>query len=59
MGAKKWKTKTVSGKRASLTIKKLKKGKVYQVQVQVRSYKTVLNVKYYSAWSKIKNSKKV
>jgi hypothetical protein len=57
MGAKKWKTKTVSGKRASLTIKKLKKGKVYQVQV--RSYKTVLNVKYYSAWSNVRVSKKV
>jgi hypothetical protein len=55
--AKKWTTKEVSAKSGSITIKKLKKGKTYQVQV--RSYKTVARVKYYSAWSKVKTSKKV
>ncbi|MDR0876203.1 MAG: YDG domain-containing protein [Clostridiales Family XIII bacterium] len=56
-GTAKWQTKTVSAKSASLTLTKLKKGKTYQVQV--RSYKTVSNVKYYSEWSKILASGKV
>jgi hypothetical protein len=56
-GAKKWKTKSVSAKSAGLTIGKLQKGKTYQIQV--RSYKTVSKVKYYSAWSKVKASGKV
>jgi hypothetical protein len=56
-GTSKWKKKTVSAKSASLTIKKLIKGKTYQVQV--RSYKTVNKVKYYSAWSKAKTSGKI
>jgi hypothetical protein len=55
--AAKWQTKTVSAKSTNLTIKKLTKGKAYQVQV--RSYKTVNKVNYYSAWSKIKTSGKV
>jgi sugar phosphate isomerase/epimerase len=38
-------------------IKKLKKGKRYQLRV--RAYKKVGGVLYYSAWSKIKTSKKV
>jgi hypothetical protein len=53
----KWKTKTFSAKTVKSTVKKLKKGKVYQFQA--RSYKTVSKVKYYSAWSKTKASKKV
>jgi uncharacterized repeat protein (TIGR02543 family) len=56
-GAAKWVTKTYSAKSVKATVKKLKKGKVYQFQV--RSYKTVSKVKYYSAWSATKSSKKV
>jgi hypothetical protein len=60
-GKGKWKTKTVAAKYASFTLKKLKKGKAYQIQV--RSYKTVKtdgkSVKYYSAWSGLKTSKKI
>jgi hypothetical protein len=57
-GAKRWSSaKTVSAKTKSLTVKKLKKGKTYQVQV--RSYKTVKGAKYYSAWSKTKTSGKI
>jgi hypothetical protein len=55
-GASEWTKKTVPAK-SSYTIKKLKPGKAYQVQV--RSYKTVAGEKYYSAWSKTKRSKKV
>ncbi|MDR0595992.1 MAG: amidohydrolase family protein [Clostridiales Family XIII bacterium] len=55
--AKKWITKTVSAKQKSVTVKSLKKGKTYQVQI--RSYKTVAKVPYYSSWSKTKTSKKV
>jgi hypothetical protein len=51
-GTSKWQTKAVSAKKTSLTIKKLKKGKTYQIQL--RAYKTVSKVKYYSAWSKTK-----
>ena len=39
------------------TIKKLKKGKVYQIKV--RAYKKVNGVTYYGAWSKVKTTKKV
>jgi hypothetical protein len=56
-GVKAWKVKTVSAKKLTLKVGKLKKGKRYNVQV--RAYKTVKGVKYYSAWSKIKLSKKV
>jgi hypothetical protein len=55
--AKAWKKKTASAKSKSLTIKKLKKGKIYQVRI--RSYQTVSGVKYYSAWSAVKKSKKI
>ncbi|MDR0853965.1 MAG: Ig-like domain-containing protein [Clostridiales Family XIII bacterium] len=56
-GTSKWTTKTVAGTSKAYTAKSLKKGKAYQVQV--RSYKTVSGVKYYSAWSKTKTSGKV
>jgi hypothetical protein len=56
-GTSKWTTKTVAAKNASLTVKKLKKGKT--CQFQVRSYKSVGGVKYYSPWSATKTSKKV
>jgi large subunit ribosomal protein L4 len=39
------------------TIKKLKKGKQYQIRV--RAYKSVSGSKYYGAWSKVKTTKKV
>jgi uncharacterized repeat protein (TIGR02543 family) len=56
-GASNWTTKTVAGTSKAYTAKSLKKGKAYQVQV--RFYKTVSGVKYYSAWSKTKTSGKV
>ncbi len=56
-GSSSWKTVSVSPSKSSVTIKKLKKGKVYQVQV--RAYKTVSGVKYYAAWSGSKYSSKV
>jgi hypothetical protein len=56
-GTSKWTTKSFAAKTAKATMKKLKKGKVYQFQV--RSFKTVSGVKYYSAWSATKASKKV
>jgi hypothetical protein len=56
-GTSSWKTKSFAAKAGSATLKKLQKGKVYQFQV--RSYKTVSKVKYYSAWSVTKASKKV
>jgi hypothetical protein len=56
-GTSKWKTKNASGKVNTLKLTKLKKGKKYQVQV--RSYKTVSKVKYYSEWSAVKTSQKV
>jgi hypothetical protein len=60
-GAKSWKSKTLSvkskAKSASITLKKLKKGKTYQVRVS--AVKTVSKVKYASAWTAIKTSKKV
>jgi hypothetical protein len=56
-GKNKWTVKAVSAKKASLVIKKLKKGKQYQFQI--RAYKTVGGTKYYSAWSATKTSKKV
>ncbi|MDR0520068.1 MAG: fibronectin type III domain-containing protein, partial [Clostridiales Family XIII bacterium] len=55
--AKKWKVKTAKAKATSLTIKKLKKGKVYQIQI--RSYKVAGGKKYYAPWSATKTSKKV
>lgn len=50
------KTVTVKGTKAtSKTIKKLKAKKYYYVQL--RTYKTVKGVKYYSGWSKVKKVK--
>jgi hypothetical protein len=56
-GASKWKIKTLSAKKASLTLKGLKRTKRYQVQV--RTFKTVVKVRYASAWSKTVTTKKV
>jgi hypothetical protein len=61
-GAKKWLSpKAVSASKTALTVKKLKRGKRYELQV--RACKTVKisgkNVKYYSAWSAAKVSGKV
>ncbi|MDR1043403.1 MAG: NEAT domain-containing protein, partial [Clostridiales Family XIII bacterium] len=56
-GAKSWKSKAVSSAKASLAVKKLTKGKRYEVQARV--YKTVGGTKYYSSWSKVRTSGKV
>jgi hypothetical protein len=56
-GTKKWKTKTVSASKSKLTLKKLRKGKKYQVRV--RAYITSSGKKYYGLWSVIKTSAKV
>ena len=56
-GTSAWKTKTYASSKSSATIKSLKKGKKYNVQV--RNYKTVSGVTYYSAWSPVKTSKNV
>jgi hypothetical protein len=56
-GKAKWgKPKSISAKKLTYTIKKLK-GNAYQVQI--RAYKKVSGVNYYGAWSKAKTSKKV
>jgi len=56
-GTSTWKSVTVSPWRSSVTLTGLRRGKVYQVQV--RSYKTVAGVNYYSAWSASKYSSRV
>jgi hypothetical protein len=56
-GAKKWKTKTVAGNKLSLTIKRLKTGKAYTVQI--RAAKTVGTATWYGAWSTAKTTKTV
>ncbi len=61
-GTSVWKTKIITAKskpagNISATIKGLKKGKQYQVQV--RSYKVVNKVKYFSAWSAIKTTARI
>jgi hypothetical protein len=57
-GTKRWSNpKTVKVAKPALTIKKLKKGKRYEVQVRV--CKTVKGAKYYSEWSAAKTSGKV
>jgi hypothetical protein len=53
----KWKIKTVSAGKSKIVLQKLKSGKKYQISV--RSYKTAGKVNYYSAWSKVKLSRKV
>lgn len=52
---KNWIYKTVSSKKATTTIKKLKKNKDYKFKI--RSYKTTNNKKVYSKWSKTKTVK--
>lgn len=51
VGKKKWSTATYQGK--VRIVKKLKKGKRYQVRV--RAYKTIDGKKWYGAWSKNKS----
>ena len=54
-GQSKWKTTVTTSK--TKTIKKLKKGKRYQIRV--RAYKVVKGTKYYGAWSKVTTTKKI
>lgn len=54
VGTKKWTSKTFSSKKSKFTLKKLKKGKKYQVRV--RAYANVVG---YGKMSKVKKSKKV
>ena len=54
-GTSKWKYTTTT--KQSKVIKKLKKGKAYQVKV--RAYKAIGKVKYFSTWSKVKTTKKI
>ena len=56
-GKTKWNTRTLSASKTVLTIKKLKKGKRYQVKV--RGYVKVGKTNYYGAWSTVKTSVKV
>ena len=52
-GTKKWKTATAGS--AKKVLKKLKKGKTYQVRV--RAFKKASGTKYYGAWSSMKKAK--
>ena len=54
-GTKKW--KTLKTAKQTVTIKNLKKGKRYQVQI--RAYEKTGGKTYYGAWSKVKTSKKI
>ncbi len=54
-GTKKW--KTLKTAEQTVTIKKLKKGKRYQVQM--RTYEKTGGKTYYGAWGKVKTSKKI
>jgi len=56
-GTATWTTKTYAASAGSKTITGLKQGARYNVQV--RSYKTVSNVNYYSAWSKTATTAKI
>jgi hypothetical protein len=60
-GKAKWKTATVSVKKSNYVIKKLKKGKKYQVQMRiVRTVKTgYAKGSYYGDWSAIKTGKAI
>ena len=52
-----WMMKAAGASKSSLVIKSLVKGLTYEVQV--RCYKTVSKVKYYSEWSLVKVSKPI
>jgi hypothetical protein len=52
-----WKAKKAKAKAKSFTIKKLKKGKTYQIRI--RAYKKIGARVYCSPWSKVKKSKKI
>jgi uncharacterized repeat protein (TIGR02543 family) len=54
---KKWTTKKAGAKAISLTVKKLQKGKKYDIRV--RAYKKVGGSNYYGPWSKIRKTGKV
>lgn len=56
-GAKKW--KTVKVKKNTKVLKKLKKGKKYQVKVRGYVYIKSESKNYFGAWSKVKTSKKI
>jgi hypothetical protein len=56
-GTSKWKTRTIPAKNASVTIKKLTKGKQYQFRV--RSYKSVAGARYFASWSPVKTGSKI
>ncbi|MDR2457251.1 MAG: S8 family serine peptidase, partial [Clostridiales Family XIII bacterium] len=56
-GIAKWRVKTISSKKTSYILKKLKKGMRYQFRI--RAYRVDSGKKYYSSWSKIKLSRKV
>jgi hypothetical protein len=56
-GKSKWSTVKAGAAKQSATIAKLTKGKVYQVRI--RAYKTVKGSKFVSAWSKVKNTKRI
>jgi hypothetical protein len=53
--AKKWKTVNASAKAVKKVVSRLNKGKKYRVQI--RAYKTVSKVNYFSAWSKVRTVK--
>ena len=54
-GASKWRKAKMKGR--VLTLKKLKKGKVYSVKI--RAAKKVNGKRYYGAWSKVRTTKKI
>jgi uncharacterized repeat protein (TIGR02543 family) len=54
-GKKAWSLKTFPAKAGSAVIKKLKKGKTYEIRL--RSYKKVGSLVYYSKWSPVKKIK--
>jgi hypothetical protein len=55
-GTSKWYVKTVKPSLTSVTLKK-KRMKGKRIQVMVRSFKTIKNIRYYSAWSPVKTSR--
>ncbi|MDR0519645.1 MAG: fibronectin type III domain-containing protein [Clostridiales Family XIII bacterium] len=55
--SKKWAVKTAKAKATYLTVKGLKKGKVYQFKI--RAYKSAHGAKYFAPWSTTKTCRKV